>query len=479
MNNSGYDVRFIKDKGKIMEQDTHIAELEKIVGKNKVTNKDFDMVNYARDQGILSKGRPPDYVVRPDTIEDVQKVIKYANEKKIPVYPKGAYTSPFGYYPKEGGIVIDLAVMSRILGIHPESLSCKVEPGVTWGELDTYLYDKGYQFLISPEGALGGTVGGHVANRGSSPMCFLVANQADCVTGLKVVSANGDIITTGAMANPYAREHFMRYTFMSDLTGLFLGAEGSLGVIVEIGLKIEKYPEATGHAAYEFQNIDDAANAVYNSRLHMIPAKAVLVHDGRTMDAVDPERVPHPAWMVSYARLSGTQVQVDDSLKLLDKICKEANGKNMGPGIPARYWTERYRAVAGFLYSLGSRMSFHFLVPLGEFSPYYKKVAAKAEEIREKYKIGVTTTGHPCDRSFLIILSVHCHERDEEEWKKARSIFQEMREPLIKEGAGFYRVGLDYASDLLPITGNYYKLLKEIKKLLDPNRIMAPGFGNL
>jgi len=455
------------------------AFLRGIVGSENIADKDYALLSYCRDQGVLSRwGRMPSVVVKPKTVEEVQNIIRYANMTKTPVYPRGGGSSPFGYYPVMGGIVIDLTRMNRLISIDENSLTCVVEPGITFGELEALLAKRGFEYLVAPEGSLGGTVGGHVAYRGGSPFTFLVANQADCVTGLKVVLPTGEVVTTGAKAYPKAHGHYGRYSWMNDLTGLFLGAEGTLGVIVEIGLKIEELPEAEGNVTYSFNEIDSGAKALYKSRRARIPCHFCWYADGYTADLRDPA-VKHPAVTIRWCKIAGTEKVVEDSVERLHKICHEEGGKDLGPEPSAHQWRDRYKEAATFLYALGSRMTFHSSIPIGEVGYYHKKAVELAKELWEKQGVKTSIGGHPMDRAFLMLMSLGCVEYDPEDYAKKRMTFDKIKNFWLDSGAVVYRAAIEYASDQMWRTGTYYELIKRIKGLIDPDHIMAPGYAGL
>jgi len=456
-----------------------VSKLQEIVGKNYATGQDFSCVPYSRDQGNMTRGRVPDIVVRAGSAEDMQGVIRLANEEEIPVYTKGTYTSPFGYYPIEGGIMLDCTRMDRVINIDENSLSVVIEPGITFGALDKALYDKGYEMLVAPAGSLGGTVGGHVSSGGSSAFCILISSQGECVLGLRIVLPNGELLATGTAANPTAHGQYNRYCLMNDLTGLFIGAEGTLGALYEIALKIEVIPEAAGFATYSFDSVDDAARAVYLSRRKKIPAKIIQLADGTSLDFTNPSKAPHSPAYVRWIRVNGTKAVVDDAMQQIKDIAAQTNATDLGSKPSEEYWADRFRSMARFLYSGGSRLSYHVHVPIGELGYYWHKLRELANKLMKEYQTQIIFSWHPCDRACLTTFTTFLNDADEESFQKARTVWQAMKAPLLDMGGTFYRVGYDYSADQMYRTGTYWETIKTIKKALDPKGIMNPGFGYL
>jgi D-lactate dehydrogenase (cytochrome) len=319
-----------------------------------------------------------------------------------------------------------------------------------------------------------------VAYRGGSPFTFLIDNQASAVTGLRVVLPTGELVTTGAKAYEKADSHFNRYSWCNDLTGLFLGAEGTAGVITEIGLKVEEQPEAMGHMTYGFPDYASAVKALWGTRKAQIPAGFVFLSDGRTMDLIEPDGAPHNLEaLVKWARIVGRKPVVEEALETGHKICDEAGGKNLGEGMAKELWEDRYYNAAAYLYAFGSRITFHAVVPLGRAAPFLELGRKLQDEMKEKYDQPMSVSGHPMDRAFLILLSFGVDVQSDEWPDKSLKKFNHMKNTMLDAGAVVYRGAIEYGSDQLYRTGEYYELMKKLKKCIDPKGIMAPGYAGL
>jgi len=464
----------MKDKSKVFDK------LASIVGEKNIAQEKYKLSSYTRDQGILARGRYPDIVVKPRSTEEIKAILRLANQLNFPVYPRSGGTSPFGYWPVEGGIVVDVSGMNKVLDVDEGTFTVTCQPGVPFAELEKYLYQRGWRYLVAPEGSLGGTVGGHVAYRGGSPFTFLIENQAAAVTGLRVVLPTGELVTTGARAYEKADSHFNRYSWCNDLTGLFLGAEGTMGIITEVGLKVEQLPETMGHMTYGFPDYDSAIKALWGTRKAQIPASFVFLSDGRTMDIIDPEHAPHNLEaLVKWSRIGGRKAVVEDALATGHEICRAAGGKDLGEGMARDLWEDRYYNAAAYLYAFGSRLTFHAVVPLGRAAKFLKLGRQLQTEMREKYNEPMSVSGHPMDRAFLILLSFGTDVRKPGWPEEPRKKFNHIKNTMLDAGAVVYRAAIEYGADQLYRTGEYYELMKKLKQCVDPKGIMAPGYAGL
>jgi len=241
-----------------------LSFLEKVVGKQYVLTQDFEKTVFSRDASIEPPVLP-DYIVRPRTIEEIQKIVTFINlsQYKTPISIRCSSTSYWGGgIPAAGSIVLDLSRMNRIIEINEETQCVTVEPGITFGELHAALEKKGYRIGESPESAYSACVGGHVASMGAGLGQYIFGNQGDQVTGLKVILPEGTLLTTGSGAVENVPE-FTKWMFGPDLSGLFIGSEGILGVIVEVTLKLYPLPKAMTFATFAFEHIEEAIEVVY------------------------------------------------------------------------------------------------------------------------------------------------------------------------------------------------------------------------
>src|SRR6266705_2971696 len=222
--------------------------------------------------------QPPDAVVFAHTTEDVQKIVRVCASGRVPVICYGTGTSLEGHINAPyGGVTIDLSEMKRVVAVHAEDLDCVVEPGITRKELNEYLRDQGLFFPIDP--GADAALGGMVATRASGTNAVRYGTMKDNVLALTAVVATGEVIRTARRARKSAAGY--------DLTRLFVGSEGTLGVVTEITLRLYGIPEQISAAACAFQTIEGAVNTTVMTIQAGIPIARVELLDAVQIDAIN------------------------------------------------------------------------------------------------------------------------------------------------------------------------------------------------
>jgi hypothetical protein len=218
-------------------------EIENIVGADFITDKDFMKAAYSRNVDPAFPDRWADMIVRPKTTQEVSEIIKIANKYKIPMVPRGGGADLVGGSVTEGGILIDLTRMNKIIEINERDFYCEIECGITWGELVSEVHKKGLTTgVLGPGSGFSATIGGGLSNSTAGFGSTKYGVVPDICLGVEVVLPNpqGTVIRTGAAANKYAKP-FCRYGVAPDFTGLFMGDVGTMGIKTKAFLKL--FPE--------------------------------------------------------------------------------------------------------------------------------------------------------------------------------------------------------------------------------------------
>ena len=224
----------------------------------------------------LARARLPDAVVFPESTEETAEIVKICRRHATPIVPFGTGTSLEGHVVAlNGGISVDMTRMNRVLEVNAEDLDCTVEPGVTRKALNTYLRDTGLFFPIDP--GADASIGGMTATRASGTNAVRYGTMRENVLGLTVVTADGRIVRTGGRARKSSAGY--------DLTRLFVGQEGTLGIITEIQLRLYGVPEAIAAAICQFGDLRSAVQTVILAMQHGIPVARIELLDDVQMEA--------------------------------------------------------------------------------------------------------------------------------------------------------------------------------------------------
>jgi len=218
-------------------------EIEGIIGSDFITDEDFMKAAYSRNVDPAFPDRWADLIVRPEKAEEISYIVKIANKYKIPIVPRGGGADLVGGAATEGGILMDLTRMNKIIEINEKDFYCFVESGITWGELNSALLEKELTIgIIGPGSGFSATIGGGLSNSTAGFGSTKYGLITDNCLGVEVVlgDPNGTIIRTGSIANKYAKP-FCRYGVAPDFTGLFMGDVGTMGIKTKAALKL--YPE--------------------------------------------------------------------------------------------------------------------------------------------------------------------------------------------------------------------------------------------
>lgn len=453
-----------------LDKDT-VKGLVKIVGKENVLTSKEALILYSVD---ASRHRhQPDAVVTPTTTEQVSQILKLANEEGIPVTPRGAGTNlSGGSIPIQGGILIVLTKMNKILNIDEESLIARVQPGVVNSDLQKVLEPKGLFFPPDPASLTVSTLGGNVAEGAGGPRGLKYGVTKDYVLGLEVVLANGDIIRTGGRT--------VKNVTGYDLTHLFTGSEGTLGVITEITLRILCLPAAKRTLLAVYKDLIKAAETV--SEIHrqgIVPVTLEIMdqYSIRCVEEFAKLRLPLDAEAILLIEVDGSQEMVEKETRQVQSFCKRQGATEIKIAKDSkeadRLWEARRSNFAAMARRRLSIIVEDATVPRGKIAPMMVKV----REIAQKYNLEIGIIGHAGDGNLHPQIMTDVNDREEMERVEA-AIEEIFKEALALGGtlSGEHGIGLEKKRFLkMEIDAETISVMKSIKAALDPKNILNPG----
>ncbi|XP_050244505.1 D-lactate dehydrogenase [cytochrome], mitochondrial-like isoform X2 [Quercus robur] len=318
-----------------------IDELKAICQDNMTMDYDERYIHGKPQNSFHKAVNIPDVIVFPRSEDEVSKIVKSCDTHKVPIVPYGGATSLEGHIlSPNGGVCIDMSMMNSIKALHIEDMDVVVEPGIGWMELNEYLEPYGLFFPLDP--GPGATIGGMCATRCSGSLAVRYGTMRDNVISLKVVLANGDIIKTASRARKSAAGY--------DLTRLVIGSEGTLGVITEVTLRLQKIPQHSVVAMCNFPSIKDAADVaiatmksgIQVSRVELmdeVQVKAINIANGKDLPEI-------PTLMFEFI---GTEAYAREQTQIVQKIAAEHNGSDFvfaeDPEAKKELWKLRKEAL--------------------------------------------------------------------------------------------------------------------------------------
>jgi D-lactate dehydrogenase (cytochrome) len=415
--------------------------------------------------------QPPDAVVFPQDADEVQQIVRVCAEHRIPVIPFGAGSSLEGQInAPQGGISIDFRDMNKILAVHAEDLDCVVQPGVTRKMLNEHLRDQGLFFPIDP--GADASMGGMASTRASGTNAVRYGTMKDNVLSMKVVLANGELISTARRAK--------KSSSGLNLTQLMIGAEGTLGVITELTLKLQGIPEMIGAGVCPFPSVEAACNATIITIQSGIPVARIELLDALQVKACNAySKLTLPETPMLFVEFHGTEAGVAEQSQRFGDIAVDFGGGPFDWATKAedrtRLWQARHDAYwAGTQLRPGSKaLATDVCVPISRLA---ECVIATQGDIAE-FGLVAPIVGHVGDGNFHVSLMLDMDDPDEV--KRAKRFLDRLAARALEmDGTctGEHGVGqgkikyLDAEHGLGAVAA-----MRAVKQALDPLGILNPG----
>jgi len=414
---------------------------------------------------------PPDAVVFPQSVDEVAAIVRLCAQHGAPMIPFGVGTSVEGHVlATTGGVCLDLSRMNRILEVNASDLDVRVEPGVTRKQLNAHLRDTGLFFPIDP--GADATLGGMASTRASGTNAVRYGTMRENVLGTSVVLADGRVIRTGGRARKSAAGY--------DLTRLFVGAEGTLGIIVELTLRLYAIPEGMSAAVCAFPTVGAAVDSVIEAIQCGIPVARVELLDALTISAVNRySKLGLPEAPTLWYEFHGTARGVEEQATQMQAIARSHGGVDFSwatrPEERSKLWQARHDAYFACLQlRKGSRMiATDVCVPISRLA----ECIADTERDIARSTMPIPLFGHVGDGNFhlMILVDPDSGADIEEAWQLNTRL---VRRALAMGGTctGEHGIGLGKREFLVEEFGaDAVDVMRSLKATLDPRNLMNPG----
>lgn len=450
-----------------------IEKLEKIVGAENVLTKKADLVAYSYDATADVQKALPDVVVLPSSTAEIQQIMKLANETDTPVYTRGSGTNlSGGCIPLKQGIVLCTQKMNKILEIDPDNLTATVQSGVIVADLNSAVAAHGLIYPPDPGTVATATMGGTVAECAGGLRGLKYGVTKHYVMGMEVVLPTGDVVRFGGKT--------VKNVTAYDFASLFVGSEGTLGIVTEITAKLIPAPKYKKSMLALYKNLADAGKSVSGIiKAHVIPATLEIM-DAMTMETVENyAKVGLPS---GYAALLLIEVDgmakdaVEAEAEAVVKVIKENNGELRVAENDAereKLWAAR-RAALPALAQLGNTVVIEdATVPRSRIAD----MLVELDGIRTKYNVTLGTFGHAGDGNLHPTIMYNCDNKEEAE--RVHKAVDEIFAAALKFGgtlSGEHGIGIakmPYLKDELGESG--LEMMRTIKKSFDPKNLLNPG----
>lgn len=416
------------------------------------------------------ESQPPDAVIAPHTAEEVAEIVQICAAHRAPIIAFGAGTSLEGHVnAPAGGICLDFGLMDRIIMVNAEDLDCVVEPGITRSRLNAHLRDMGLFFPIDP--GADASLGGMASTRASGTNAVRYGTMKDNVLSLKAVMADGRIIRTAARARKSSAGY--------DMTRLLVGAEGTLGIITELTLRLHGIPQAISAVSCSFPDVRAACETVITTIQYGIPVARIELLDARTVEAVNAySKLSLPITPLLLLEFHGSDTGVAEQAATFGEIAAEYGGNGFSWTANAeersRLWQARHDAYwAALRLRPGAKgISTDVCVPVSRLAECVVAAQEKALELGFIAAI----VGHVGDGNFHVLILVDTG--NSEEVARAEEYVGWLNDVAISfDGtcSGEHGIGQGKMRYLVRELGTTTTYMAAVKQALDPLNIMNPG----
>ena len=452
-----------------MNIDTFNTELTSLLSDRYSISKSV-RTNHARGEDIFDPVLPLG-VAFPKSTEEVSKIVKICNDNSVPIVPFGTGTSLEGHVlGNEKGIAVSLENMNNILNVNAEDFDCRVEAFVTRKQLNEELKDKGLFFPIDP--GADASLGGMAATSASGTMAVRYGTMRTVIIGLTIVLPNGDIIKTGTRTKKTSAGY--------NLTNLFIGSEGTLGIITEVHIRLSPIPESIMSAVCQFTDLESAVLSAQEIIQYGVPiARIEMLNKDQMEISINYSKLENlEAKPTLFYEFHGSENSNRESIEVVEEISKNNNGNEFKWAENIEERNKLWKARHDVYYSVKSQLpnikvyTTDICVPISNLVECIKF----AEVEIKKYGLQAPMVGHVGDGNFHSTIIYDPNKK--EDHKMIRDFSDKLIEKALElDGTvtGEHGIGINKKKYLKKQHPDNLPLMQILKKSIDPNNIMNPG----
>ncbi len=456
-----------------MLTDNLIKELNKALPKENILSNEAERYVYSFDASNNQQNKAlPDAVVFVENIEQVLKVVKIANEQMTPIICRGAGTNTVGAcVPTHGGIVLNFSKMNKILEINPENMTARIQPGVVVGDLQKAVEKQGLFYPPDPSNLKISTIGGSIAQNSAGARCFKYGATKDYIIDMLVVMANGELIRTGSNTIKNATGY--------NLGSIFIGSEGTLGIVVEATIKLIPKPEETQVIMAYFDTVEDSIYAVNKIIEKQVFPATIDFMDKNAIQTVEkfyPTGLLCDKESALIIELDGYNTEISRQRETICEILRTNNAANIQYSRTKEeaehIWAARRSSMAACTKLKPNVTTDDIIVPRSNLAKLVKGV----QDICTRHNLTVCLVGHVGDGSVHPQIPIDYNNKDEyKHYKIAKSEIYQLTARLGGIISGEHGIGLEkkaYISQV--VDGGALGYMRQIKKIFDPKNILNP-----
>lgn len=451
-----------------------IKDLNKTLPKENVFTELEERYVYSVDASNdpYTKTKLADAVVFVESIEEVQKVVQIANRHLTPVICRGAGTNTVGAcIPTHGGIVINFSKMNKILEINPENMTAQVQPGVIVGDLQEEVEKLGLFYPPDPSNLKISTIGGSIAQNSAGARCFKYGATKDYIIDMLVVTADGSLIRTGSNTIKNAAGY--------NLGSLFIGSEGTLGIVVETTVKLIPKPQANQVIMAYFDNVEQAVSAVNNIINKQITPATIDFMDKNALQTVEKY---YPTGLLCnknaalIIEIDGLKSSLEEQRQSICDVLRQNNATNIQYSTNKKeadnIWSARRSSMAACTKLKPNVTTDDIIVPRENLAKLVKGI----QEICKRHNLIICMVGHVGDGSVHPQIPIDYNDKDEyKRYKIAKSEIYHLTVKLGGTISGEHGIGLEKKAYLSKVVeGGALDYMRQIKKVFDPKNILNP-----